>query len=356
MPIQSARQVPPCGLVVTGVSHRYGRRQVVADVALSIGKGDVHCLVGPSGCGKTTILRLVAGLLRLQAGRVEVGGRQVAEPGRELPPEARRVGLMFQDFALFPHLRVGENIAFGLQNWSRPDRDQRVLELLGRVRMDKHVHAYPHMLSGGEQQRVALARAVAPRPQLVLLDEAFSALDATLRHSIRTETLGVLRGEGTATLLVTHDPEEAIHAGEVLYVMEAGRIVQSGTPAALYATPKSPFVASFFGAVSRFTGTVRGGALDLPIGRVAASGLGEAARVEVVVRPEAIQLLPAGRSEAAAAVIDCRDLGPIQLLTLGLADGSTLQVRRPPDIRHVPGERVEIDLDPSHVFVYPASA
>ena len=247
------------GLQVEELSHRFGDRLVVDRVALAIEPGEVHCLVGPSGCGKTTSLRLIAGLENLQAGRISLNGRLLAEPGRSMPPERRRVGLMFQDFALFPHLRVGENVAFGLNGRDRRGRDRRVAELLAAVNMSPYARAYPHTLSGGEQQRVALARALAPAPELMLLDEAFSALDTSLRAQVREETLTLLREAGTPTLLVTHDAEEAIRVGDRIHAMLAGRIVQSGTPSELYAAPVNGFVAGFFGPVNRFRGRVEPG-------------------------------------------------------------------------------------------------
>ncbi|MFO1067169.1 MAG: ABC transporter ATP-binding protein [Geminicoccaceae bacterium] len=343
------------GLEVTGLSHRFGERTVVDGVELAVRAGEVHCLVGPSGCGKTTTLRLIAGLERLQAGRIAIAGRVVAEPGFALPPEDRRVGLMFQDFALFPHLRVVDNVAFGLRGLDRAARIERARTWLRRVNMAQHAASWPHTLSGGEQQRVALARALAPEPALILLDEAFSALDTSLRAMVREEALGVLRDSGTPTLLVTHDAEEAIRVGDRIHAMQDGRIVQAGTPAELYSRPASAFVAGFFGPISRFTGRVAGGRVPTPLGSVVAAAAGEGSEVEVVVRPEAIRLAAAGsRGGVTATVMGRRDLGPVHVLKLGLPDGSTLKVRQAAARGAAAGDAVEIDLDPAHLFVYPA--
>jgi iron(III) transport system ATP-binding protein len=345
------------GLQVEGLSHRFGRRQVVDSISLAVPAARIHCLVGPSGCGKTTTLRLIAGLEEIQAGRIAIDGRVVAAPEGSLPPERRRVGLMFQDFALFPHLRVDENVAFGISGLDRKSRQGRIDELLGRVNMLEHARDYPHTLSGGEQQRVALARALAPRPALMLLDEAFSALDAALRSSVREETLGVLKETGTPTLLVTHDADEAIRVADCIHAMQAGRIVQSGAPAELYARPASPFVAGFFGAVNRFAAVVRRGRAGTPVGEVDARGMPDAASVEIVIRPEGVGLREAaGAGPRRARILEHRDLGPVHMLTLGLPDGSTITVRRsePPTVKA--GDEVEIALDPAHVFVYPATA
>jgi iron(III) transport system ATP-binding protein len=344
------------GLKVESLSHSFGDRRVVDHVELAVGPGEVHCLVGPSGCGKTTTLRLIAGLETLQAGRIALNGRILAEPGRSLPPERRRVGLMFQDFALFPHLRVAENVAFGLSGLDRRRREARVAELLAAVNMGPYARVYPHTLSGGEQQRVALARALAPEPQLMLLDEAFSALDTSLRAQVRDETLSLLRDAGTPTLLVTHDAEEAIRVGDRIHAMQFGRIVQSGAPSELYTRPANPFVAGFFGPVNRFEGRVAGGRVETPVGTAPARGLAEGTAVEAIVRPEALRVQAVGLgSGLRALVLVRRDLGPVHLLRLRLPDGSSIKVRQAGQIEAAVGEEVEILLDPRHLFVYPAA-
>lgn len=356
-PVRGPAVAEPPGLEVQELSHRFDQRLVVDHVSFSIARGSVHCLVGPSGCGKTTTLRLIAGLETLQQGRIWIHGRLVAEPGWSLPPEKRRVGLMFQDFALFPHLSVAENVGFGLRHLDRAERARRVRRLLERVDMADFADRYPYMLSGGEQQRVALARALAPEPDLMLLDEAFSALDTTLRTQIREETLTILREAGTSTLLVTHDAEEAIRAGDIIHAMLAGRIVQSGTPAELYAQPKHPFVASFFGPVNSFRTRVRGGRAATPIGNVPADGLAEGAQALVIVRPEGIRLKRVADGEPAQArLLDRRDLGPIHLIWLGLPDGSRVKVRETGRVELGIGDPVAVQLDPAHVFVFPERA
>jgi iron(III) transport system ATP-binding protein len=343
------------GLRITDLSHQFGQRRVVDHVQLKVAPGEVHCLVGPSGCGKTTTLRLIAGLETLQAGRIALNGRVLAESRHSLPPERRRVGLMFQDFALFPHLRVAENVAFGLSGLDRRRREQRVMELLAAVNMSPYVRAYPHTLSGGEQQRVALARALAPEPELMLLDEAFSALDTSLRAQVRDETLSLLREAGTPTLLVTHDAEEAIRVGDRIHAMQAGKIVQSGTPAELYAAPVDPFVAGFFGPVNRFHGRVAQGMVATPVGTAPANGLADGAMALAIVRPEAMHVRrrPDGGGLRAQVVVR-RDLGPVHLLRLRLGDGSSVKVRQAGQIDAAVGEEVAIELDPRHLFVYPA--
>ena len=223
---------PQDALILQNLRHDYDKLRAVDDVSLSVKAGEVVCLVGPSGCGKSTVLRLAAGLERLQRGRISMRGEVVGDPEKQVrvAPERRHVGLVFQDFALFPHLTVGGNVGFGINRLPAAQREARVRETLRQVEMEQYIDTFPHTLSGGQQQRVALARALAPQPSVLLLDEPFSGLDERLREQVRDDTLGLLRRNGTAALLVTHDPEEALFMADRLYLMRAGRIVQSGPP------------------------------------------------------------------------------------------------------------------------------
>ncbi|WP_341704760.1 ABC transporter ATP-binding protein, partial [Ferrovibrio sp.] len=233
------------GLALSGITHHFGDRRAVDDVSFTVAPGEILGLLGPSGCGKSTTLRLAAGLEDLQQGEVRIGGRVVARPGAALPTEQRHVGMVFQDHALFPHLTVADNIMFGLSRLPAAERQQRAALWAGRLGLQHHLDAYPHQLSGGEQQRVALARALAPEPRVMLLDEPFSSLDSRLRDQIRDETVAVLKQAGTATLLVTHDPDEAMRMGDRIAIMRAGRIEQLDTPARVYGAPGTPFAARF---------------------------------------------------------------------------------------------------------------
>jgi iron(III) transport system ATP-binding protein len=348
-----ADAAPPLGLVVEGLRHAYGARTVVREIGLEIAPGEVHCLVGPSGCGKSTILRLIAGLEPVQGGQVVIGGELVAEPGYGLPPEARRVGLMFQDFALFPHLRVVDNVGFGLRPLDGRQRRQRAMDLIAQVGMSGHEASYPHMLSGGEQQRVALARALAPRPRLMLLDEPFSSLDASLREQVRDDAIAVLRSMHTPVLMVTHDAEEAVRVADRIHVMLEGRILQSGTPADLYARPASPFVASFFGPLNRFKGWVVAGMVSTPLGPIEASDLADGTPVDVLIRPEALRLMrDGGMSACRFEVRRIRDLGPNRVLELQVPDGPALTVRMTSIAEFAEGDVVAVEVDPHQVYVY----
>ena len=357
-------------LRLSGLRHAYGGREVLRGVDLEAGRGEILCLLGPSGCGKTTLLRLVAGLEPLQAGRIELGGEPVAEPGREVPPEGRRVGFVFQDYALFPHLTVGENVAFGLRKGHAPnaprmtrgERAWQVAEALARVGLETYAGAYPHMLSGGQQQRVALARALAPRPRVVLLDEAFASLDARLRDQVRDDTLHVLQTAGIPALIVTHDAEEAMFMADRIALMREGRVVQVGTPEQLYLHPREPFVATFLGEVNRMPARVRDGRAETAIGALPAPARLPDGPAEVLLRPEGLRLLPADRGDGRVPgeVEACRLLGATTLVHLAVADGAGgflhLHARMPPGAALQRGQRVTVAMDPERAFVFPPPA
>ena len=234
MPTSVATDAPR--LEVTNLNRSFGGRKVVDDVSLSVAAGQVTCLLGPSGCGKSTTLRMIAGVEMQDSGKIMVDGELVCDTVTRVPAEARSIGLMFQDFALFPHLTVAGNIAFGLRG-SRAQKAERVNHLLKRIGLPHYADAYPHQLSGGEQQRIALARALAPQPKIMLMDEPFSGLDNRLRDDIRDETLEVLKEEGTAVLLVTHEPDEAMRMADEIALMRDGVIVQRGAPYNVHMRP-----------------------------------------------------------------------------------------------------------------------
>ncbi|MFT7254814.1 MAG: iron(III) transport system ATP-binding protein [Glaciecola sp.] len=247
------------------------------------------CLLGPSGCGKSTTLRVIAGVERQDKGAITVDGEVVSNGALHLPPEARGIGLMFQDFALFPHLSVGQNVAFGLSG-SRAEKATRVAELLQRVDLSGYTDKAPHMLSGGEQQRVALARALAPRPRIMLMDEPFSGLDNRLRDGIRDETLQLLKEEGTAVLLVTHEPEEAMRMADQIALMRDGRIVQQGAPYNIYNNPCDPDAAAFFSDVNIIAGSVNGALTDTAFGQFLAPGVPDGTKVDIIFRPQHVKI------------------------------------------------------------------
>ena len=342
------------GLVLEGVSHRYGSLVAVDNVDLTIATGELVCLLGPSGCGKSTTLRIAAGLEPLQRGRVVIQGREVASEVIFTPPERRGVGLVFQDYALFPHLRVIDNVAFGLDRESAARRRVMALETLEMVGMAAYAEVFPHTLSGGEQQRVALARALAPEPGLMLLDEPFSDLDIQLRNRVRDETLALLKERGVSTLLVTHDPEEAMRMADRIALMRHGRIVQEGTPAQLYKHPVDSFVAGFFREINRLEGVVESGHVATPLGSICARQYGDGCLVSVLIRPEGLHLGGDGEAGTGAVVEAARILGPYCLVRLRLDEGGALldcrlAVSEPPRA----GAVVRVTLDTTKAFVFP---
>jgi iron(III) transport system ATP-binding protein len=342
------------------IHHAYGAKPVLRGIDLDVAPGEILCLLGPSGCGKTTLLRLAAGLESVQRGRLEIGGAVMAEGGREVPPERRNVGFVFQDYALFPHLSVAENVAFGLRFSPKGERAWRVMEALARVRLESFATAFPHMLSGGQQQRVALARALAPRPQLLLLDEAFASLDARLREQVRDDTLHVLQEAGIASLLVTHDAEEAMFMGDRIALMREGRIVQVGTPDTLYLKPADRFVAIFLGEVNRLPARVANGEAVTALCRVPAGRFADGSVVEVLIRPEAVRISGPEAGGAVAEVEASRLLGATTLVHMALPDGAGgllhVHARMPPGPGLARGERVSVTVDTTRAFVFPTEA
>ena len=322
---------------VSGISRSFGLTRAVDDVSLEVQTGEIFGVLGPSGCGKTTLLRLIAGFERPQTGTVTVGGTLVAGNGTWVPPERRRIGMVFQDYALFPHLTVERNVGFGVPSGSGSDV-QRALELVGlQHKADRH----PHELSGGERQRVALARALAPGPEVILLDEPFSNLDATLRADLRREVELILRDAGASAILVTHDQEEALTLADRLALMREGQIVQVGSPEDVYAQPSERWAAQFVGEVNVIPGVLRGdsvhtevGSFDLASPAVAA----EHGSVHIAVRPEQLEFR-AGR-EPNAEVVEREFRGHDVLYRLRHAAGRTLLVQLPSLELYEPGQQV----------------
>ena len=309
-----------------GVAKAFGPTRAVAGVDLDIPDGELVSVLGPSGCGKTTLLRLIAGFEEPDAGTITVGGETVAGPGVWVPPERRRIGMVFQDFALFPHLRVGANVSFGLSRRAAGERERLTASTLELVGLQHKAESYPHELSGGEQQRVALARALAPEPALVLLDEPFSSLDATLRAGLRREVELILRDAGTTALLVTHDQEEALALADRLAVMRRGELVQVGAPEEVYARPHGRWTAQFVGEANVLAGQARGSTVETELGTLdlARPATGP---VHVALRPEQLELR-AGPG-ANAQVVDREFRGHDVLYRLRHAGGRTLLVQLP---------------------------
>lgn len=331
------------------------RARIIHDITLTFAAGRITCLLGPSGCGKTTVLRLAAGVARPTSGRILLEGREVAGPGTYVPPEQRNIGLMFQDYALFPHLTVLQNVVYGLYAVPPEDARKAALTALERVGLAGIADRYPNRLSGGEQQRVALARAIVPRPQVILMDEPFSGLDQRLRDHVRADTLAVVRETRSTAVLVTHDPMEAIEFADYIYLMRNGGIVQQGTPQELYAEPTDAAAAQFFSSYNLFSGPVQGGKVDTPLGAVDAGRFADGQTVDVLVRPTAISLAP-GHSGTEAYVLESRFLGEHLRVSLAFPGQETpvaAVLDRSALVTHGGVHRFVMDVAGIHVFKRP---
>ncbi|MEO1039267.1 MAG: ABC transporter ATP-binding protein [Pseudomonadota bacterium] len=316
-------------------------RPAVAGVSLEFGCGSITALLGPSGSGKSTLLRAIAGLERVQAGEIRFAGELWSAPDAHRAPEERRCGVVFQDYALFPHLTALDNVAFGL---SGPGRKSDAMAKLEAVELGARARAYPHELSGGEQQRVALARALTPEPDVMLLDEPFSGLDRRLRGALREASANALREAGAATLIVTHDAEEAMALADTIALMAEGRIIQTGDAQSLYLNPASEAAARLLGEVERFDATVTDGQAQTPFGEVGAPGLSEGAECAVLIRPEGVQITD-GADGALAHVLERRITSGGAVLTLSLESGERVRATTPITAAHGAGDSVRLRLD-----------
>lgn len=310
-------------------------------VSFELERGQLLALLGPSGCGKTTTLRLIAGFETPDAGEIEIGGELVAGPGLYTPPEKRRVGMVFQDYALFPHLTVAENIAFGLPRGDAA-RDRRVQQALELVGMAKLAARMPHELSGGQQQRVALARALAPEPALILLDEPFSNLDTALRVRVRAEVRAILKQANATAIFVTHDQEEALSLVDQVAVMLHGRVEQLATPRQLYYQPATRAVAAFVGDSNLLPGQAEGRWVQTELGRLPIQ-IEMRGPVDALVRPESINLRPAS-PETGSRVRNVIFFGHDQLIQVTLPNGRVIDARLGPDYQFFPGQPVELQV------------
>ncbi|MEP7455504.1 ABC transporter ATP-binding protein [Phyllobacterium sp. SB3] len=315
-------------LQLNAVSRNFGGVDALKDITLSIQTGEIICLAGHSGCGKSSLLRIIAGVDRPDSGVLSMHGQEIAGPSYFVEPEKRKIGFVFQDYALFPHLTAEQNILFGLKALPKQLAASRAREVIEHVGIASLVKRYPHMLSGGEQQRVALARALAPNPDILLMDEPFSSLDSGLRQKVRDETFRLLRQLGTTVIMVTHDPEEALSSGDRIVLMRNGQIVQTGTGYDLHDRPNSPYAADFFGEFNKIPGIYRDSHIETVLGTYACKkALADGSAALAYVRPQAITVStdkgqPTGK--IAARVF----LGDVEQLTINIA-GLTkpLQVR-----------------------------
>ena len=365
LPYNRRMGLPRPQLLIEGLRIRYGGSgpSVVDGLTLALAKGEIGCVVGSSGCGKTTLLRAVAGFIPVTAGTIEIGGLVVSGPNFTAAPEKRGVGLVFQDYALFPHLRVDDNVAFGLRHLGVVERRARVDEMLGLVGLGREAARYPHELSGGQQQRVALARALAPRPALLLMDEPFSSLDVELRARLGTEVRQILKASGTTAILVTHDQQEAFAIADRVGVMNAGRLEQWDRPYELYHRPATRYVADFIGegvflparVLNPMNVEIELGALkgDVPLPcQQGCDSCGKGCHVEVLLRPD--DVVHDDASALKAEVVRKTFRGGDFIYTLRLDSGREVLALVPSHHDHAVGERIGIRLDADHVITFPA--
>ncbi|WP_028281320.1 ABC transporter ATP-binding protein [Arthrobacter sp. H5] len=372
-------------VAIDGLHVAYGETAVLDGVQLDIPRGSLTAVLGPSGCGKTTLLRAIAGLLPATGGTIRVGERLLSSPTRQLAPEKRGVGWVPQDASLFPHLTVGENIAFGLTGRSarraglgagqcgqmdtrrgaglrggverqRLDRKARVAELAELVGLTAFIDRAPSQLSGGQAQRVALARALAPRPDLVLLDEPFAALDPQLRASLRREVADLLRAQSNTSILVTHDQEEALSLADYVAVMRDGRILQWGTPWEVYERPVSRWVAAFVGDTVELDGRWADGRVDCPLGSIDAEAsdgalASEGQPVRLMLRPEWLEVAPGGDSLVTSVAYAGHDA----LVSVSLPNGTSVRARVAAPILPQRGDRVRVSVR-HRALAYPVGA
>ena len=325
----------------------YDGKAVVDDVTITAPEAQVLALLGASGSGKSTILRLIAGLEGVDGGEIRLGDEIASTPKRTAPAETRRVGMVFQEYALFPHLSAAANVAFGLEHLARAEREALALSWLDRVGLKARAGAYPHELSGGEQQRVALARALAPKPRAILLDEPFSGLDPALREELRQVTMDALAETRTTALFVTHDAEEALLVADRLAILKAGRLLQEAAPREAYDRPASLDAAAALGPINRFRARVENGAVQTPFGPVSAGHLAPGLEADVGVRAEALRLTP-GRQ---ARVVDVRPHGAHDLVRVEI-QGLVWRALVP--ARTILGERVDAAIQSAGAFSFPA--
>ena len=352
MKTDSTMQLPQ--LLVDNISIGYAGRPVVEGISFHLKEGEIACLLGPSGCGKTSVLRAIAGFEPLMQGSIVLHGKNVSSAEFSLPPEKRHIGMVFQDFALFPHLTVAKNIGFGLQKLPRKQQQQRVDELLELVELTGAQNQYPHQLSGGQQQRVALARAMAPRPDILLLDEPFSSMDSDLREQLAREVRHLLRRDGVTAIMVTHDQHEAFAMADQIGVLGQGKLLQWGNGYDLYHRPSSRFVADFIGQGVLIPGEIiANNKISTELGIVSGKMTTNAStgqQVNLLLRPD--DIIHDDNSPLKAEIVARAFRGAVYLYTLRLQSGQHILCLVQSHHQHEVGEYLGIRLEADHLAVF----
>jgi iron(III) transport system ATP-binding protein len=344
----------PAELSFDGISRAFGERRALSNISFSIAPAEVVCLLGASGCGKTTLLRIAAGIDRPSAGRVLVDGQVIEAADLHVPPEHRSIGLVFQDYALFPHMTILENVMFGLNRLPKAEARSVGMQGLERLGLSDLAHMPPEKLSGGEQQRVALARAIAPRPRMLLMDEPFSNLDRRMRDVVRDETVALLRETGVTTMIVTHDPEEAMRVADRIVLLSKGEIMAIGKAEELYRRPQSIFTARFFTELNEISGRVQAGRVETPVGTFAAPGLPDGAAVTVCIRPQGLRMRASGVG-IPARIVSRRFVGEVELLEFHVQGlDRPLKGRIRDGVNAKRASDIGLEIDPNEVLVFAA--
>jgi len=344
-------------LKINSLSHNINNHEILKNISLQLEKDKIACILGPSGCGKTTLLKLIAGLEKVKSGEILLNDISVSSPINHLPTEKRKIGFLFQDYALFPHLTVRENLNFAIKNSKKITHD--INEIIEIIKLPNSLQKYPHELSGGEQQRVALARAIISQPDFLLLDEPFSSLDLNLKEEIRDDTLHLLQKSNVTVLIVTHDPFEAMFISNKIYIMKkGGTIVQSGTPQNLYNQPINAYVAGFFGETNKFKSVVENGEAHTPIGIIKAPKDLESKKVEVHIRPQGVKLMQEATpvNGIKGTVMASRLMGEYSFVHLSVLDKNNNVVHvhshMPASFYPKQSSAVGIEIDRNHTFIF----
>ena len=344
---------------INNLSHSINNQKVLQNINLELEKDKIACILGPSGCGKTTLLKLIAGLEKVTTGDIIINDEIVSSNTMHLKTEKRKIGFLFQDYALFPHLTVKENLNFAISNGKKEKHD--IEEIIEIIKLPNSLHKYPHELSGGEQQRVALARSIIAQPGLLLLDEPFSSLDLSLKEEVRDDTLHLLQKSNISVLIVTHDPFEAMFISNKIYIMQKdGKIVQSGSPRQLYNEPINSYVAGFFGETNKFKGMVKNAEVQTPIGKIKTHNNLESKEVVIHVRPQGIKLTQEKTpvNGIKGTVMASKLMGSFSFVHLSVLDHNNEIVHVPSHMpaSFIPGQStaVGIEIDDEQIYVFPA--
>ena len=341
---------------ITNLSHIIGNKEILKNINFTLSKDSISCILGPSGSGKTSLLKLIAGLERVQNGSIKINSKEVSSKSRHLPTEKRNIGFLFQDYALFPHLTVKQNLEYPVNYKTSPHTIEDIIKL---IKLPNSLNKYPHELSGGEQQRVALARSIISNPDILLLDEPFSSLDLNLREDVRDDTLHLLQKSNVSVIIVTHDPFEAMFISNQINIMDTtGKIVQSGSPAELYNNPANSYVAEFFGETNRFDGVVKNGQIITPVGKISAPKELENKNVKIHIRPRGIRLnkQPTPVNGIKGTVMASKLMGSFSFIHLSVLDKDNeivhIHSHMPADFNPKQSSAVEIEIDEKQTFIF----